>query len=162
MLVMHRAHRRFGAFCTATLLPVLAASCGTADLYLTNDRAFTGRIVEADWDSVYLDRDVRQVQDGPYTRHVHNLTTVPRNEIKWVDHPGNGIIIAGVLSTALGVVTANWKRCGAFTPDFPCQLSHIPLLVGVPLTLYGSFDWLGSYLAYTPKSKNLVRSRSGR
>ena len=143
---------------------MVAAGCGTADLYLENDRFFTGRIVEADGDNVYLDRDVRQVQDGPYIRHVQSLTTVPRNEIRWIDHPGNGAMVAGLLTTALGVgmVAATGRSCGAFTPDFACQLSHVPLLVGVPLTLYGSFDWLDSFFAYLPKSKSSVRSRRER
>jgi hypothetical protein len=132
----------------ALLLPLGCAT--TADMYLTNDRSITGYIVEADSEQVFVRREI---QDGPVGYAAFKETPIPRKQILMVDHPGNMMLLTGLITTAIGIaiITANSGSCGATTMEVPCQLSHVPVIAGASMSLWGLVVWVRSVTSYMPK-----------
>ena len=131
----------------AIALALLVGCSTTADIYLKHHDSVTGYIASADPERVYVRKEVR---DGSMTYISPYETSIPRQQIVSVDHPGNVLLVFGILSSALGIaiINANSKSCGVTTMEMPCQLSHVPIIAGIPMAIWGLSVWLRSLTSY--------------
>ena len=142
----------------AFLLALPSGCATTADIYLSHERVVCGYVTDADSEQVYVRREMN---DGVMTFLSPNEMAIPRIQIADIDHPGNGTLIIGVITAALGagIARANSKGCDAMTMEIPCQLSHVPLATGIIMSVWGGVVWLRSVTAALPKT---VKTRSFR
>ncbi len=146
--------------CSSLLLASLLSGCGTtANLYLKNEGMVTGRVERSDEKIVFVRAEV---VDGGMAYTGGPLKRIPRSSIVDVTHPGNGAMVIGVISTAVGLalLKAN-SSCGLFTMEIPCQLSHGPLYIGVPLFFWGLGTHSSSSAAMRPGSEERPKRRPG-
>lgn len=107
----------------ALLLTVALTGCGTTATIQTFDgRVYDGRISGHDGGRIFI-----------------NGTSVEREAVTDIDHPGNvaavlGTIVAGI--GALGAVGNCSEEKRAEDPT-PCTSSGIWLLTGIPIAVYG-------------------------
>jgi hypothetical protein len=138
----------------------LLGGCGTtANLYLKNGNVVTGKIERSDEKLIFVRPEM--VEGGmSYTGGA--LLRVPRSSVVDITHPGNGAMVMGVIATVAGVVLlkAN-SSCGLTTTDFPCQLTHVPLYIGVPLFFWGFGTHVSSSGAANPRSEEWQARHTG-
>jgi hypothetical protein len=146
--------------CSWALLATLLAGCGTmASLYLKNGNVVSGRIERSDEKLIFVRPET---VEGGMSYAGGTLVRVPRSSVVDISHPGNGAMVMGVIATVTGVVLLKANAsCGLTTMEFPCQLTHIPLYVGVPLFFWGFGAHVSSSGAANPRSAEWQARHTG-
>ncbi len=136
------SHRIFIALALA--LSLGSASCTTATLVRTNYGRVDARIVDGDEQAVWI------VPQGS-----GEVVRVPRQEIRALEHPGDGWILTGAVLVGLGLVRAGTMGLigtqGANLTDLIFPLSASMSYVGV-----GSVLW---YTGHQLKESSIQRSK---
>jgi hypothetical protein len=143
--VMGWVDAHYGTFALFAAVVSFCPACATtSDIYLTHDRMVTGQVVATDSKQIFVRREVR---DGGMTYVSGNEMAIPKNQITTIDHPGNVMLVVGLITTVAGVLilAGHSDGCGAFTMEIPCQASHAPFVAGVGMSLWGLGVWANSY-----------------
>ncbi|HEY7372351.1 MAG TPA: hypothetical protein VIF57_09350 [Polyangia bacterium] len=114
--------------------------CGSTATISTRGGQINGEIVSGDARNVYL-----QGQGG--------VLAVSRQEITDIDHPGNGVALAGGIVSAYGVfnIAVGAPRCHEKGSSY-CVGVFTPLAIGLPLMIYGLVVYGTSVSAAKPGS----------
>ncbi len=99
------------------------AACGTGATVQTFDgRVYDGRISGHDSGKIYI-----------------NGTSVERNTVADIDHPGNVAAVLGSIVAGIGALSAlgNCSQEKRAEDPTPCTSSGIWLLTGLPIAIYG-------------------------
>jgi hypothetical protein len=137
------------AFKTSLLALALLTGCGTtATITRANAPAIDAKIVRSDKDEVYVETTSGEAM------------TVPRGEIKDVDHPGNVAATIGALVTAYGVanVAVGLSECDHQGAAY-CAGVFTPVSIGLPVMLWGLVTYGSSVSAL---GKPAAPQRTGR
>lgn len=88
-----------------------------------------GEIIAGDKDNVYL-------------RTFRGEEAVPKKDIVDIDHPGNGLAVAGAVLSAYGVlnILVGAAQCGDKPAAF-CVGVFLPAGVGIPMAITGLAIW---------------------
>lgn len=114
----------------AVCLLILVAGCGsTADVFMKDGTLVQGEITSGNRNTIYVNADGEEV-------------TVPRSQIKDIDHPGNGVATVGLILGAYGAlnIAVGASKCHEEGKAF-CTAVFVPAAVGVALATYGLAVW---------------------
>jgi hypothetical protein len=123
-----------------SLLAILAfttcAACGTtATITRTNGPPVEGHITGGDAENLYVEESGAR-------------STIPRSDIKDIDHPGDGATVAGAILMGYGSlnIAVGAPMCKDKGAAF-CVGVFTPMAVGIPILLWGAAVHAGSVSA---------------
>lgn len=132
------------------LCGALLCGCGTkAIIQRANAPSFEGEIVKSDSEYLYVELDYSATP-----------MTIPRTEVRDIDHPGNVAAIIGGILSAYGVlnIIAGVEQCDKSAAF--CSGVFLPASIGLPTMIYGIAVWHRSVSAAEGKSNNSGASLS--
>lgn len=112
---------------------VFSLNCGTtAVISKKGGESIEGKILGNDKENVYIQT---YAQPAP----------IKKAEITDIDHPGNGVLITGVILTAYGIlnIAVGASKCSSEGASF-CTGVFTPAAVGLGMGIWGYVVWSGS------------------
>lgn len=124
---------------------LFALNCGTtAVISKKGGEKIEGVILGNDKENVYV-----QTYGQP--------SPIKKSEITDIDHPGNGVLVTGIILTAYGIlnIAVGAPKCSAEGASF-CTGVFTPAAVGVGMSIWGYVVWSGSVNSATDPSKTIT------
>ncbi len=132
---------------SAGLLLLALSACSTTATVTTSTR----RVLEVHLEPGDADTLLATTEAGA-------VVSIPRTEVRDIDHPGNGHVVAGAIVAGSGALTLAtvYPLCNGPLGG-PCLSGTVFTAVGLPLLAWGLWTWLSSQAAVAP-----VRDQDGR
>ncbi|MFP2931948.1 hypothetical protein ACLESO_43635 [Pyxidicoccus sp. 3LG] len=127
---------------TVALLTLLCGCSSTARISRINGEPIEARIHRSNNETLFL-----RTEWGPDV-------ALPRSEVVDIDHPGNGVAVAGGILSAYGAlnIAAGLETCSELGGAY-CVGTFLPAAIGVPMLIWGLTTWGNSTSAAANNSK---------
>jgi hypothetical protein len=130
---------------------VAAIGCGTtATITRVNGPQIEAKIVGGDETKLYVQNS-----------SAGDSTSIARNDVTDIDHPGNVAALIGGVVSAYGVVNvvAGAPQCERKGAAY-CTGVFLPAAIGLPIMMYGLYNWMDSTSAAKPNHGKATASVS--